>query len=102
MIAVGPSKGACGIEAVVSTDPLRASVHSLNYSELSFKVMLPLKGRYRMAIDHQSYRLLHKSQRYDDDAVLEIQKMRREVAVQIMYEAFNGHYQIYVINFLLN
>lgn len=55
---------------------------------------------YQKAVYYRFYRLLHKSQRYGDDAASEIQKVRKNVAVHIKEQKFNGKNFIFVIHFL--
>lgn len=62
-------------------------------------VLAPVSERYQKAVDYRCYRLIHKSQRHDDDVASEIQKMHRKVAVQVKEQAFNSKESISVKNF---
>lgn len=59
-----------------------------------------MNDRYQMAVDYQSYHLICKLQRYWEDVVSEIQKMKKKVTVQMKDQVLNGQDSTSVIKFL--
>lgn len=49
--------------------------------------------------DYHSYCLILKSQAYKDDVASRMWKMRKDVAIQMEHQAFNGEDFILLINF---
>lgn len=59
------------------------------YSVSGRELLVLVNERFQTVIDYRSCRLIHKSQRYDDDMTSDIQKMRKKVTVRIEDEASN-------------
>lgn len=62
-------------------------------------VLAPVNERYPAPVDYCSYRLIHKSQRCDEDVTSETQKMCKQVTVQLKDQAFIRNDSIPVTNF---
>lgn len=52
-------------------------------------VLLPLIGRYHNAVDNRFYRLICESPRQDDDRTSRMQKMRKNISIQMKEQAVN-------------
>lgn len=46
-------------------------------------MLIPVNKRYRTTIDYWFYRLIYKTQQYNNDVALEKERMRKKVAVQM-------------------
>lgn len=66
------------IGATVSIAPLPEKCKQTN-SVSGLNVLIPVSERFRTAVDYSSYKLILKSQRYDDDVASEMQRMRKKV-----------------------
>lgn len=57
--------------------------HNQIYSKSRPNLLVPVNEKYQMAVDYRSYRIIRKSQKYDDDVALELQEKLEKGANQM-------------------
>lgn len=71
-----------------------------NVFRVQSNVLALKKKRQQRTYEYRSYRLIHKSERYNDNVSSEKQKKKKTVTVQVKEQTFNRKDSIYVIRFL--
>lgn len=70
-----------------------------NILESGLNVLVPYNGSYQKGANYQSYPPIYISQRHDGNMASEIQKMRKEVVIQMKVQAFHSTDSVSVIKF---
>lgn len=74
---LGEERSRCHLDRPHHRSPTHLAQKRI-YSESGINVLIPVNARYQTAVDYRSYRLIRKSQRYDEDVASEMQKMRKK------------------------